>query len=97
MSKGSTQGLFFKQAPGSIPTANDADPSTYSALQKKAQEIVSSAKKITQYFDRDSRPDFAGANGMQSFLKSFIANPSADPTTLQKTMQQFWDSLPAET
>ena len=96
MAKGSTQGLFFKQAPGSIPTGNDADPGTYSALQKKAQQIVSSAKKITQYFDRDSRPDFAGANGMQSFLKSFIANPSADPTKLQATMQQFWDSLPAE-
>jgi len=56
----------------------------------------SAAGKITQYFDRDSRPDFAGANGMQSFLKQFIANPQADPTKLQATMQQFWDSLPAE-
>ena len=96
MAKGSTQGLFFKQAPGSIPTANDADASTYTPLQKKAQSIVSSAKKITQFFDRDSRPDFAGANGMQSFLKTFIANPGADPTALQSTMQKFWDSLPAE-
>jgi multiple sugar transport system substrate-binding protein len=96
MAKGSTQLLFFKQAPGSIPTGNDANTSTYSPLQIKAQQIVSSAKKITQYFDRDSRPDFAGANGMQSFLKSFIANPSADPTQLQTTMQKFWDSLPAE-
>jgi hypothetical protein len=33
---------------------------------------------------------------MQSFLKSFISNPNADPTKLQGTMQQFWDSLPAE-
>jgi multiple sugar transport system substrate-binding protein len=96
MAKGSTQGLFFKQAPGSIPTANDADPSTYSPLQKKAQQIVSAAGKITQYFDRDSRPDFAGANGMQSFLKTFIANPQADTTQLQAKMQQFWDSLPPE-
>jgi multiple sugar transport system substrate-binding protein len=96
MAKGSTQGLFFKQAPGSIPTANDADTSTYTPLQKKAQSIVGSAKKITQFFDRDSRPDFAGANGMQSFLKTFIANPTADPTALQSTMQKFWDSLPAE-
>jgi multiple sugar transport system substrate-binding protein len=96
MAKGSTQNIFFKNAPGSIPTGNDADTTTYSALQHKATQIVSSAKKITQYFDRDSRPDFAGANGMQSFLKTFIANPSADPTALQKTMQTFWDSLPAE-
>jgi multiple sugar transport system substrate-binding protein len=96
MAKGSTQLMFFKQAPGSIPTANDTDTSTYTPLQKKAQQIVSAAGKITQYFDRDSRPDFAGANGMQSFLKKFIANPGADPTSLQATMQQFWDSLPAE-
>jgi hypothetical protein len=34
---------------------------------------------------------------MQSFLKTFIANPQADTTTLQTKMQQFWDSLPAET
>jgi multiple sugar transport system substrate-binding protein len=96
MATGSAQGLFFKQAPGSIPTANNADTSTYTPLQKKAQQIVSAAGKITQYFDRDSRPDFAGANGMQSFLKTFIANPQADPTSLQGKMQQFWDSLPAE-
>ena len=35
MAKGSTQGLFFKQAPGFIPTANDADTSTYSAAAEE--------------------------------------------------------------
>jgi multiple sugar transport system substrate-binding protein len=94
--KGSTQVLNFKSANGAIPTANDADTSTYSALQKKAVQLVSSAQKITQFFDRDSRPDFAGPNGMQSFLLTFLANPSADPGTLQGTMQKFWDSLPPE-
>ena len=65
-SKGSTQVLMFKNQPGLIPTANDADTSTYSPLQKKAQEIVSKATKITQFLDRDTRSDFAGANGMQA-------------------------------
>jgi multiple sugar transport system substrate-binding protein len=96
MAKGSTQVLYWKNAPGSIPTANDADTSTYPALTKKAVQIVSQAKKITQYFDRDSRPDFAGPNGMQGFLLKFLANPSQDTTTLQKQMQAFWDSLPPE-
>ncbi len=95
-SKGSTQILMFNNQPGFIPTANDADTSGYNALTKKAQQIISSAKKITQFFDRDSRPDFAGANGMQSFLLTFLANPHADPTQLQGTMQKFWDSLPPE-
>jgi multiple sugar transport system substrate-binding protein len=96
LAKGSTQGIFFKEAPGAIPTANDADTSQYPALTKKAVQIVSSAKRITQYFDRDSRPDFSGPNGMQGFLLSYLANPKQDPTSLQGKMQSFWDSLPPE-
>ncbi len=96
-SKGSTQLLMFQQAPGFIPTANDADTSGYSALQKKAVQIVSQAQKITQFFDRDSRPDFAGANGMQSFLLKFLQNPKQNLAPLMNQIQQFWDSLPPET
>ena len=93
-SKGSTQLLMFKGQPGLIPTANDTDTSTYSALQKKAVEIVSAAQRITQFLDRDTRSDFAGSNGMQSFLQKFLANPSQDLTAYQKSIQDFWDSLP---
>lgn len=94
--KGSTQGLVFQNAPGLIPTANDTDTSSFSPLQKKAQSIISNAKRITQFFDRDSRPDFAGPNGMQSFLLKYLANPKQDLPALQGTMQKFWDSLPPE-
>jgi multiple sugar transport system substrate-binding protein len=94
--KGSTQLLMFNNQPGFIPTANDTVTTSYTPLQTKAQQIISSAKKITQFFDRDSRPDFAGANGMQSFLLTFLQNPHADATQLQGTMQKFWDSLPPE-
>jgi multiple sugar transport system substrate-binding protein len=93
-SKGSTQILMFQNQPGLIPAANDADPSTYTALQKKAVEIVSKATRITQFLDRDTRPDFAGSNGMQSFLQKFLANPTQDLTAYQKTIQDFWDQLP---
>lgn len=95
-SKGAQQVTMFQNAPGFIPTANDADTSTYSPLQKKAQQIISSAQRITQFFDRDARPDFAGPNGMQSFLLTYLANPKQDISGLQKTMQSFWDSLPPE-
>ena len=95
-SKGSTQLIMFKNAPGFIPTANDTDASGYSPLQKKAQQIISQAKRITQFFDRDSRPDFAGPNGMQSFLLTYLKNPKQDLSNLQGTMQKFWDSLPPE-
>jgi multiple sugar transport system substrate-binding protein len=94
--KGSTQVLMYHSAPGFIPAASDADTSSFDPLTKKAVQIVSQAKRITQFFDRDSRPDYAGPNGMQQFLLNFLANPTANPTSLQSTMQQFWDSLPPE-
>jgi multiple sugar transport system substrate-binding protein len=94
--KGSTQGIMFQNAPGLIPTASDADQSSFTVLQKKAAQIISNAKRITQFFDRDSRPDFAGPNGMQSFLLTYLQNPTADTTSLQGKMQSFWDSLPPE-
>jgi multiple sugar transport system substrate-binding protein len=93
-SKGTTQLIMFKNQPGLIPTATDADTSGYSALQKKAVAIVSQAQKITQYFDRDTRSDFAGANGAQSLLQKFLANPTQDLVAYQKSIQDFWDQLP---
>ena len=93
--KGSTQVLMYKANNGFIPTANDADASSYDVLTKKAVSIVSSAKKITQFMDRDTRPDFAGANGMQSFLQTFLNAPTTDTTALQAQIQAFWDALPA--
>ena len=92
--RASTQLIMFKNQPGLIPTATDADTSGYSALQKKAVAIVSEAQKITQYFDRDTRSDFAGANGAQSLLQKFLANPTQDLAAYQKSIQDFWDQLP---
>lgn len=95
--KGSTQLIMFKATGGAtIPTANDTDTSSYTPLVQKAAEIIKQAKRITQYFDRDSRPDFAGPNGMQSFLLTFLQNPNGDIQALQAKMQNFWDSLPPE-
>jgi multiple sugar transport system substrate-binding protein len=93
-SKGTTQLMMFKANAGLIPAASDADTSTYTDLQKKAAEICSKAQKITQFLDRDTRSDFAGANGMQSFLQKFLANPTQDLTAYQASIQAFWDSLP---
>jgi multiple sugar transport system substrate-binding protein len=93
--KGTTQVLMYKANNGFIPTANDADTTQYDVLTQKAVKIVSAAQKITQFMDRDTRPDFAGANGMQSFLLTFLKNPTADTTALQASIQKFWDALPA--
>jgi multiple sugar transport system substrate-binding protein len=92
--QGATQVLMYKANNGFIPTANDADKSTYDVLTQKAVSIVSQAQKITQFMDRDTRPDFAGSNGMQSFLLKFLQNPTQDLAALQKSIQDFWDGLP---
>ena len=96
VAKGSTQLTYWKSAPGAIPTASDVDQGQFPALTKKAAQIVSNAKRITQFFDRDSRPDFSGPNSMQGFLLRYLANPKQDTTSLQGQMQAFWDALPPE-
>jgi multiple sugar transport system substrate-binding protein len=93
-SKGSAQLLMYAANNGFIPCASDADQSGLSVLTKKAIEIVSKAQKITQFLDRDTRPDFAGANSMQSFLLNFLKTPAQDLAALQKSIQDFWDKLP---
>ena len=52
----------------------EADTSGYTALQKKAAELVGSAKNIAQFLDRDTRPDFA-STVMIPAIQTFIKNP----------------------
>jgi multiple sugar transport system substrate-binding protein len=49
---------------------------TYSALQKKAYDMISGAKHLTQFMDRDSRPDFT-STVMQPALQKFIREPKS--------------------
>ena len=92
--KGTTQLLMYQANNGFIPTASDADTTKFDVLTQKAVQIVSGAQRITQFLDRDTRPDFAGANAMQSFLLNFLKTPGQDLAALQKSIQDFWDKLP---
>jgi multiple sugar transport system substrate-binding protein len=66
---------YLKSDPNNIGAHNDADTSGYNALQKKGQELVSKAKSISQFLDRDTRPDFASTVMIPS-LQAFIRNPN---------------------
>src|SRR3954465_11378920 len=79
------QGIYLQSDPNNIATAKDADTSNYTALQKKAVELVSSAANITQFMDRDTRPDFASTVMIPS-LQDFIKNPN-DVSGLQKKIE----------
>lgn len=67
--------IYIKSDPNNIAAHNDADTSGYNALQKKGEELVSNAKSISQFLDRDTRPDFASTVMIPS-LQAFIRNPN---------------------
>jgi multiple sugar transport system substrate-binding protein len=92
--KGSTQLLMCKRKPGFIPTARDTDTSQLDRLSKKAFELVAGAPHLTQFFDRDTRPDFGGIGTMGSFMYSFLKNPTLDLAAFTQNIQGFWDDLP---
>ncbi len=91
---GAAQDIYVAADPSNVAAAKDADTTKYNALQQKAVTLIGAAQKITQFMDRDTRPDFAGANGMQNFILKFISNPSQDLTAFTQSIQKFWDSLP---
>jgi multiple sugar transport system substrate-binding protein len=69
------EGKYVSADPTVIGVNSAADSSGYNALQKKAVDFVGNAKNISQFMDRDTRPDFA-SNVMIPAIQSFIKNPN---------------------
>ena len=93
LASGEAQVIFVTANPSNVAAAKDADTSGYTPLQKKSAEIIGGAQRITQFLDRDTNPDFAGANGMQAFLLDFLQNPDQDLDAFLGKIQGFWDTL----
>jgi multiple sugar transport system substrate-binding protein len=81
------QNIYLKSDPNNIACAKNADTSGYSALQKKAVELVSGASNIAQYLDRDTRPDFSSTVMIPS-IQEFLRNPNDAASILKKIEQQ---------
>ncbi|MGP3925002.1 ABC transporter substrate-binding protein [Streptomyces sp. 8N616] len=67
--------IYLKSDPNNIAVNESADTSSYNALQKKAVELVAGAKQISQFMDRDTRPDFASTVMIRA-IQEFINNPN---------------------
>ncbi|MGN6599096.1 MAG: ABC transporter substrate-binding protein, partial [Actinomycetes bacterium] len=78
--------IGLKNDPGTLQPNSKTDTSGYTGLQKKAAELVGSAKSIAQFLDRDTRPDFASTVMIPS-LQDFIKNPN-DIDGLTKKIEQ---------
>ncbi len=65
---------YLKTDSNDVGTNKNTDTSHYTALQKKSAKLISSAKHISQFLDRDTRPDFASTVMIPS-LQQFLKNP----------------------
>ncbi|MBD0743831.1 ABC transporter substrate-binding protein [Streptomyces sp. CBMA152] len=66
---------YLASDPNNIAVNSAADTTKYSALQKKSVQLISGAKQISQFMDRDTRPDFS-STVMIPALQRFIGNPN---------------------
>ncbi|MFC8126493.1 ABC transporter substrate-binding protein [Streptomyces sp. NPDC057302] len=67
--------IYLAGDPNNVAVNEGADTSKYSPLQKKSAELVAGAKQISQFLDRDTRPDFA-QTVMIKALQDFIDDPN---------------------
>jgi multiple sugar transport system substrate-binding protein len=87
---------FLGEDHSQIPASKVTDTSSFTPQQTKMAEIIGASGGVAQYLDRDTRSDFAGAQGMQALLQDFIKNPSQDLAAYTAKIQGVYDSLPPQ-
>jgi multiple sugar transport system substrate-binding protein len=90
---GAAQDVYIRTNPNYVAAAIDADTSAYTPYQQKMVSVIRGARRVAQFLDRDTRPDFAGPAGLQNFLQSFLNDPDQDLGPFLASIQAHWDSL----
>ncbi|MEL4357950.1 MULTISPECIES: ABC transporter substrate-binding protein [unclassified Luteococcus] len=80
-------GITIKSDPSVIGANSKADQASYTALQKKAVTMIEEAENISQFLDRDSRPDFANTVVGPAF-QQFTKDPSQIDSILKSVEEQ---------
>jgi multiple sugar transport system substrate-binding protein len=78
--------IRLRTDPNLVATNKRASTAHYNALQKKSVKLIAGAKHISQYMDRDTRPDFASTVMIQA-LQRFLNNPN-DVNGLVKSIEK---------
>ncbi|RPE38150.1 multiple sugar transport system substrate-binding protein [Streptomyces sp. Ag109_O5-1] len=81
------ESIYLKADSSVVAASSKADTSSYTALQKKAYTMISGAKNLTQFMDRDSRPDFT-STVMQPGLQKFLQDPKGIDNLLSSIERQ---------
>ncbi|WP_055494514.1 ABC transporter substrate-binding protein [Streptomyces sp. TP-A0356] len=79
--------IYLKADPSVVAASTKADTSSYTAIQKRAYTMITGAKHLTQYMDRDSRPDFT-STVMQPAMQTFIRDPKGIDSLLSSIERQ---------
>jgi multiple sugar transport system substrate-binding protein len=77
--------IYLKRDPNNIAVNEGASTTSYNRLQKKAVKLIADAKQISQFMDRDTRPDFA-SQVMIRAIQQFINKPD-DIDSLTKSIE----------
>jgi len=74
MSTKASQDAYLSEDPSVVASSSEADTSGYNKLQKKSAQLANAATGISQFLDRDTVPDFAGACG--DMFAQFVEDPT---------------------
>jgi multiple sugar transport system substrate-binding protein len=80
------QQTYLRTDPNDVATNKGAPAGSYNSLQKQQADMIANAKQISQFMDRDTRPDFA-STVMIPALQDFIKSPN-DIDGLTKKIEQ---------
>jgi multiple sugar transport system substrate-binding protein len=76
------QEAYFAVDTANLMTAKDADTSGYTEFNKKLAGVISDAKSVSQFFDRDALPAMAN-NVMIPALQGFLKDGTIDTANLE--------------
>ncbi|MEU1292110.1 extracellular solute-binding protein [Streptomyces sp. NPDC005840] len=79
--------IYLRSDSSVVAAASTASTASYTALQKKAFDMISGARSLTQFMDRDSRPDFT-STVMQPALQTFVRDPKGVDSLLTSIERQ---------
>ena len=94
LSGGDAQNRYLESNANFVAAAADAMAGDYTPFQLRIQQILHKSGAVAQFLDRDTRPDFAGPDGMQRFLREFLRDPGQDLPVFLARIQSFYEGLP---
>ena len=94
LSSGDAQNRYVAANPNVVAAAADAPTFEYTPFQLRIEQVLHGSRATAQLLDRDTRPDFAGPDGMQAFLRDFVRDPGQDLSVLLVRIQAYRDGLP---